>query len=198
MENLRDKSLWVMRHGQPDVARNPLLMTGQAFNEFLLAYDRAGLTPAERQRLIALYRQTPLPDLVISSDLPRAEDTARLFARGKPVILNPLFREVPVRVTEESPGFFRRHRWTQEMWWSYLRLAWFRNQQPEGRTESIARAREALQEVSAYQKDVERLAIVSHAGFLLVALNLLQREGQVKGRRFPHISFGKPTHYRWR
>ena len=197
MDSLSGKMLWVMRHGRPNVPPNPLLMTKTEFNEYLHQYDVAGLSEVEADRLTALYRTYPVPDLVLSSDLPRAHETAQLFGRGAALVVDPLFREIPVRVPEASTWFLNR-RWPSEFWWSYLRSSWFFDIPPEGYRQSTARSREAFQAITEHQRTVDRLAVVSHSGFLLVTVNQMMRQSLIRGRRLPHIGFGEPTTYRWR
>lgn len=197
MDNRAGKTLWVMRHGRPNVPPNPLLMTKSEFNDYLHRYDVAGLSDFEAQRLADVYRTYPVPELVISSDLPRARETAELFGRGARVIEDPLFREIPVRVPEASTWFLNR-RWPSELWWSYLRSAWFFNIPPEGHRQSTARSLKAVEEMVRQIEDVEHLAVVSHSGFLLVTIDQMMRQGLLEGRRLPHIGFGEPTTYRWR
>lgn len=198
MDNLRGKTLWVMRHGRPDVPPNPLLMTKTEFNQYLHRYDRAGLSDDESKRLVHLYQHYPVPDLVICSDLPRARATAELFGRGAEVIVDPLFREIPVRVPEKASTWFLNRRWPGEFWWSYLRSAWFFNIPPEGHRQSTQRSLKAVEEIVRYQGSAQGLAVVSHSGFLLVTIDQMMRQGLIAGRRLPHIGFGEPTTYRWR
>ncbi|MCL5115626.1 MAG: histidine phosphatase family protein [Firmicutes bacterium] len=197
MDNLQGKTLWVMRHGRPNVPPNPLLMTKQQFNEYLEQYDLAGLSDAETARLTALYQTYPVPELVIASDLPRARETADLFAKGAPIVVDPLFREIPVWVPDASTWFLDR-RWPSELWWSYLRFAWFYDIPPEGQKRSYERSREAIKRIMEYQKDVQTMAVVSHSGFLLVSIHLLMQQGRLRGRRLPSIKFGLPSTYQWR
>ncbi|MCY0879072.1 MAG: histidine phosphatase family protein [Firmicutes bacterium] len=197
MANWDGKTLWVMRHGRPNVPANPLLLTKTEFNRYLDAYDDAGLSTEESVRLSRLYQRYPIPDLVISSDLPRALETARLFGRGAPLRVDPLFREIPVRVPDGNTWFLRQ-RWPSEVWWSYLRFAWFYNIPPEGRTRSTQRSEQAAAVIAACQREVQTLAVVSHSGFLLVTIDLLIRQGHLTGRRLPRIGFGSPTSYHWR
>ncbi|MCL4351181.1 MAG: phosphoglycerate mutase family protein [Firmicutes bacterium] len=191
------QTFWVMRHGRPDLPRNPLFMTRNEFNQYLAAYDEAALSVHEQDRLQRLYAAYPKVDLVIASDLPRALETAKLFARHDNIIVDSLFREIPVWLPNDSTLFLKQ-RWPGEFWWSYLRFHWFWDQEPEGRTRSTERAREAISRLEQYQKQGPRLAVVSHAGFLLLLINLLQQDRRVSGRRLPHIGFGLPTLYRWR
>ncbi len=196
MDNLTGRTLWVMRHGRPNVPPNPLLMTKTEFNEYLHQYDLAGLSPDESARLAALYESYPMPELVIASDLPRARQTADLFARGAEILVDPLFREIPVWVPEAATWFLDR-RWPSELWWSYLRFAWFYDIPPEGQKQSYERSREAIEAIVRHQATVQKLAVVSHSGFLLVTIHQLMKAGRLKGRRLPHIKFGQPTTYRW-
>jgi len=197
MDNLHDKTLWVMRHGRPNVPPNPLLMTKVQFNQYLEQYDIAGLSENEQARLTALYQSYPTPELVVSSDLPRARKTADLFARSAPIVVDPIFREIPIWLPDANTWFLTR-RWPSEVWWSYLRSAWFYDIPPEGRKLSIERSHEAVQKLLQYQQQVKTLAVVSHSGFLLVTINLLMKSGRIRGRRLPRIHFGTPTTYTWR
>lgn len=187
-----------MRHGRPNVPPNPLLMTKWAFNEYLHKYDEAGLSTDERTRLEAIYAAYPVPDLVVTSDLPRARETADLFGRGAPLIEDPIFREIPIKIPEEAQTWFLATRWPSEMWWSYLRTTWFFDVPPEGQKKSRERSRQAALKISQYQDTVNRLAVVSHSGFILVMIDWMIRQGWIEGRRLPHIGFGTPTEYHWR
>ncbi|MCY0864747.1 MAG: histidine phosphatase family protein [Sulfobacillus sp.] len=196
MTALRGKRLWVMRHGRPDLPDNPFFMTRETFNRFLEAYDAAGLSDREKDRLRRLYEGYPRPDLVVTSDLPRARETAELFARSAPIIEDPVFREIPVRLPD-VPTWFLSRLWPGEIWWGYLRFAWFYDIPPEGQKKSLERAQTAIGKLEQYQSDVPNLAVVSHSGFLLVLIDQLQRAGRIQGRRLPHIGFGLPTDYIW-
>ncbi len=197
MGNLAGKTLWVMRHGRPNVPPNPLLMTKTEFNHYLHQYDVAGLSPTEARRLTAMYEEFPRPDLVIASDLPRAKQTAELFGGDAPLIVDSLFREIPVKVPESSTWFLDR-RWPGEFWWSYLRSSWFFDIPPEGRKRSTERSRKAVEKIVEWQQQAEQLAIVSHSGFLLVTIHLMIQMNLIQGRWLPHIAFGQPTRYQWR
>ncbi len=186
----------VMRHGRPDLPRNPFFMDHDQFNRYLEAYDRAALDDAETQRLTALFQQYPVPDLVICSDLPRARATAELFARSSPVIIDPVFREIPVWLPDQTTWFLRS-RWPEEFWWSYLRLSWFKDLGPEGKIRSRRRAEEAIEHLRNYQRDHRQLAIVSHAGFLSLLITMLRERHLIKGPILPSIRFGRPTRYTW-
>lgn len=198
MQNLQGKTLWVMRHGRPNVPPNPLLMTRVQFNEYLHQYDLAGLSQDEQARLVSLYASYPTPELVVSSDLPRAKETANLFARGAHIEVNPIFREIPIVLPKEANTWFLNRRWPSEVWWSYLRSAWFFDIPPEGKKLSVERSRAAIEQLLEYQQQVQTLALVSHSGFLLVTINLLMKAGQIDGRRLPHINFGRPTTYQYK
>ncbi|WP_020376573.1 histidine phosphatase family protein [Sulfobacillus thermosulfidooxidans] len=196
MDTFASRTFWVMRHGRPDLPRNPFFMDHDQFNRYLEAYDRAALSDVETQRLTALFQQYPVPDLVICSDLPRAQATAELFARSSPIIVDPTFREIPVWLPDASTKFLKS-RWPEEFWWSYLRLNWFRDQGPEGKTRSRQRAQEAITRLLAYQEGHQRIALVSHAGFLSLLITMLHQQHRIKGPLLPSIRFGRPTNYTW-
>lgn len=190
------RTLWTIRHGHPDVPKNRPRVSRDEFNRYLDAYDAAGLSPSEAARLQALYATYPRPDLVLSSDLPRARETAILFARGADVRVDPVFREVPVFL---PPGesWFLTGRWPGEVWWSYLRVAWFRGAQRETPEQSRARVADAIDLIEAALASAGGVGLVSHAGFLLLLVDTMKRRGLVAGPRLPSIGFGRATAYQW-
>lgn len=189
-------SLWIIRHGKPDVPTSGWRVSRTEFNQYLLAYDQAGLSASEADRLRTRYQDCPKPELVLSSDLPRAFATAELFARGAKIITDPILREVPVQIPD-YPGRFLEGRWPSELWWTYLRIAWFRGLQAETPKLSSARALRAIEFVTAHRTANTELAVVSHSGFLLIVVDKLHRRHAVSGPRLPSIEFGRPNHYRW-
>lgn len=197
MDTQKTRTLWVMRHGKPDLAQNPILMTRSQFNDYLKAYDEAGIREEERIRLQR--RPLPLPDpyWVLSSDLPRARETALMLAPPERVVVNPVLREIPVWLPEDDTPFLRGT-WPAEFWWTYLRYRWFRGAGPEGRPLTERRAEEAAEFIRSRHEPGHSLVVVSHAGFLLVLIRLLHRRQAISGRRFPHIAFARPTRYDWR
>ncbi len=196
INDVRDTRLWIIRHGRPDVPANRRRVSREQFNRYLEAYDSAGLSPIERDRLGALYEQYRKPDLVLTSDLPRAYETARLFARGAPIEVHALLREVPVLIPD-GPGWFLSNHWPGEVWWSYLRLAWFRGHQAEVPAASYRRANTAIQLLADKFHPYRQIAVVSHSGFLLILIHHLHRQRQIAGPRWPSIDFGRPTPYQW-
>lgn len=190
------KDLWIIRHGEPDVPMNSWRITRDEFNHYLLAYDQAGLSQAEAERLRLQYQAYPQPDLVLASDLPRALETAKLYARGTPVFTDPVLREVPVELPSQSTWFLNG-RWPKRVWWSYLRAAWFRGLQAESPALSRKRARAAVEFIEAHRGQSRQMAVVSHSGFLLIVVNQLHRQHQIAGPFLPSIDFGRPTGYQW-
>lgn len=188
--------LWTIRHGHPDVPKNRPRVSRDEFNRYLDAYDAAGISPSEAARLKTLYASYPRPDLVLSSDLRRAKETADLFARGAEVRADPVFREVPVFLPA-GESWFLNGRWPGEVWWSYLRVAWFRGAQRETPEQSRARVQEALALIRTALASAGAIGLVSHAGFLLLLVDSLQRRGLISGPRLPSIGFGRATAYHW-
>ncbi len=189
-------ALWIIRHGKPDVPTNAGRITREEFNHYLAEYDQAGLSEQEAARLRLCYQDYPKPDLVLASDLPRAFETAKLFAKGATIITDPILREVPIQVPA-NPSWFLHQRWPGELWWTYLRLAWFRGLQPESPAISRARADQAMALIEAHRREPQQLAVVSHSGFLLILINQMHRQHRIAGRILPSIDFGRPTGYRW-
>ncbi len=196
MDTSAVRAFWVMRHGRPDLPRNPFFMDHDQFNRYLEAYDRAALDETEAKRLTLLFQQYPIPELVICSDLPRAKATAELYARSGPILVDPIFREIPVWLPEAS-SIFLKTKWPEEFWWSYLRVNWFRNQGPEGKVRSRQRAELAIARLSSYFQEHQNIAVVSHAGFLSLLITMLHQQHRIRGPLLPSIRFGRPKRYIW-
>jgi broad specificity phosphatase PhoE len=177
------------------VPPNAWRVSREEFNHYLSLYDQAGLSEGEIRRLELLYQPYPKPDLVLASDLPRARDTARVFARGAEIIIDPVLREVPVKLPDHNGSWFLSGRWPGEVWWSYLRLAWFRGRQAETPDASRERAHAAIAFLLEHQRSGQSVAVVSHSGFLLILVDRLHRQKTISGPRFPSIDFGRPTAY---
>ncbi len=190
------QALWIIRHGKPDVLENARKVTREEFNRYLSAYDEAGLSPDEADRLRRQYESYPKPDLVLASDLPRALETATLFARGTPIFTDQVLREVPVALPPQSTWFLNGS-WSGETWWTYLRVAWFRGLQQESPALSRKRAQAALEFIEHHRGHRSQMAVVSHSGFLLMLVNQMHRQHRIHGPFLPSIKFGQPTGYQW-
>ncbi|CAB1129691.1 Broad specificity phosphatase PhoE [Candidatus Hydrogenisulfobacillus filiaventi] len=196
--------LWVIRHGRPAVEPPPALVDREGFNRYLRRYDVAGLSPAEEERLRRRFRALQA-DLAVASDLPRAVATARALPPDIPFVVDEAFREIavglpdPADVTGVAERCFLQGRWPAEVWWSYIRWAWFRDRGAESRAVSDARAQAAIRRLlTTYQAPRRQLVVIGHAGFLSLLVWTLRHQGRLQGPWLPHPGFGHPTRYLWR
>jgi broad specificity phosphatase PhoE len=108
-------------------------------------------------------------DRCFSSDLPRAEKTARAIFAG-PVELTSLLREIPI-----TPVWQTQRRLPFAFWEAAGRLAWYINHssQVETRQQTLARAKAFL----ALAAGSGRILVVSHGGFMWNLAAELKRQG---------------------
>ncbi|HXJ02343.1 MAG TPA: histidine phosphatase family protein [Micropepsaceae bacterium] len=84
----------LVRHGRPAIPTNP--RTGHhGFRDYIDAYQDAGLDPqsAPPEELLDLVKGL---DAVFTSNLPRANDSARTLLPEAEIIADPLFTEAPL------------------------------------------------------------------------------------------------------
>ncbi len=179
-----------MRHGRPTLRYSGeprrWLRAGE-MNRLLDAYDDAGLEPTwNRERLPG-----PIPPETahpISSDLPRALDTAVLYTglSVTDIEINAMFREIPL-------GRFRNEGLHLPTWLLLLivRWGWFTGWQPaaESRRESLHRVRAAADYLERKVTDVpqRQVALYSHGFFLWLLGRELRRRGWESPKRGGYV-----------
>ncbi len=84
--------LIMIRHGQPEW-RLPRRLSFAQFQKLSAGYAKAPLAKEGREAIAALAQTLP-PALILSSDLPRARETAEILNKNQAVKLDPLFREL--------------------------------------------------------------------------------------------------------
>jgi broad specificity phosphatase PhoE len=84
----------LVRHGKPAIQTNPRT-THHGFSRYIDAYQDAGLDPqsAPPEELLDLVKGL---DAVFTSNLPRANDSARTLLPEAEIIADPLFTEAPL------------------------------------------------------------------------------------------------------
>ena len=143
-------------------------------------YDTAGLDPDwNPPRIKEKIKARP-----ISSDLPRALDTAVLYSglKSEQIEISPLFREIPL-------GRFRNPRWKLPSWslLTLVRLGWLTGWMPceESRKQTRQRVRSAADLLESRVKEYGELALYAHGFFLWLLIKELRRrgwQGNKKGR----------------
>ena len=173
-----------VRHGKPEFQypHGAKQLSAEEFNGLLDSYDAAGLDwPWNRARAAG----TVLPGYSVSSDLPRAVETAQLLSGSPPAHTSNLYREVPLPrfqdLTRRLPG---------ALFMALSRLGWYLGTMPcvETRRDTrrrVALAADELEQLCDRQREV---CLYAH-GFFLWLLG-----GELRRRRWKSDKRG---HYRY-
>ncbi len=171
-----------IRHGKPAFRYPPAAqrISGARFNRLLEQYDEAGLAPAWNSERAYL-----LEGRVISSDLPRALETAALLTKlpVDEIEVDPMFREVPL------PRFRReKSRLPAFMFMPLSRLGWFTGwmASPEDRGASRARVKAAADRLEQMARESSRVLLFSHGFFLWLLGGELRVRGWTTTKRGPY------------
>jgi broad specificity phosphatase PhoE len=97
----------LVRHGKPEGAVNPVV-DSPGFAKWVRRYNRLGLRPDSRPP--AALMPSPGESFVISSDLPRARESAERCAGRAPDLVLPVLREMEIP-RYRIPGRLRAYSW---------------------------------------------------------------------------------------
>jgi broad specificity phosphatase PhoE len=188
----------VIRHGRP-AWHSPRLISLAEFEDLSVAYDDAHLSEEGIEAAADLGRRLPKVP-ILSSDLPRARETAEAIADGKQAIaFDPLFREVPN--TRIGRGLLGRLRGPADMWAFVRRCFWIMGagecaEKPRDAWGRASRATHRILRQGARQRDV---ILVSHGWFLTVLALHLRWHGLIeRGPLLPRVGYGAMTLYHLR
>jgi len=175
--------IFLIRHGQSAHPNMSGILDHAAIEEWRTRYDAAGIAadsvpPAEvLEKIGAAHR-------VVSSDLPRAvESAARLFP-GRSVEANPLLREVPLAIP--TLGGVRA---PFAVWAAVISVGWgvdiLRGQDcPPSDEERVLAATDWCERQQREAGDGATLAVVTHGVMRrLMATRLCERGWTIRGRR---------------
>lgn len=190
----------MVRHGHTEWQRS-LFLSLSEYQRFSDSYDIASLS--DRGRAIAYVLAERLPAaLVLSSDLPRAVETAELLGRGiRMVVKNPLFREVPL---PRISGHLFSYLQVPAIVWSVVhRLFWVLGigECREGPRASWQRAAAAAaaKYILDYLSLEKAIILVSHGWFMILLALYLRWRGLIEqGPLFPQVGYCAVTEYRLR
>jgi broad specificity phosphatase PhoE len=190
--------LIAIRHGRP-AWHSPRLISLAEFERSSGDYDEAHLSEDGIRAAAALARELPKVP-ILSSDLPRARETAEAIAAGKQAIaFDPLFREIPN--TRIARGLLGRL-WAPAGLWAFVRrCSWIVGigECSEKPREGWKRASRAADEILKRGKRQRDVILVSHGWFLTVlALNLRWRGLIERGPLLPRVGYGAVTLYHLR
>lgn len=108
----------LVRHGEPDMDAYTSGKDG-SYGEWLKRYNAAGINK-KRKPPAELLKEIEKFDIVVSSDLKRAVDSAQLIVKNKVIMRNPVFREF------ELPDSKKKYpKFTPGIWSVIFRILWF-------------------------------------------------------------------------
>ena len=108
----------LVRHGEPDMEGYTSGKDG-SYGEWLKKYNAAGINKRKKPP-VELMKTIEKFDVVASSDLKRAVDSAQLIVKNKVIMRNPVFREF------ELPDSKKKYpKFTPGIWSFIFRLLWF-------------------------------------------------------------------------
>lgn len=174
----RPLEILLIRHGLPTSAREGA-MTGAAFRHWLHRYDADGIEGAPPEELLQRLAGIPL----LSSNLPRAMESAALLRPGALVEPDPLFREPELPLPRRFPPLLRLG---PHLWAALLRAVWLLGYAPgvPARTAVQRRAREAATALAQVAAEAGAVAVVGHGLFHV----LIGRELRAMGWQGPRLS----------
>lgn len=159
------------RHGRPALSRD-VRLTAAEFRDWWRRYDAGGLAP-DQSPPKALCTLAAEADLVLSSTLPRAIETAEAVAGGRAIRREPIFIEAPLP-PPRVPG-----RRSPSEWGVWARCAWWLGASggQESRQEAEARAVEAAHRLIAYARDGSNVLLCAHGWFNRMMRPVLMQAG---------------------
>ncbi len=166
----------LVRHFKVDLKRNSF-MTSEKYNEYMSKYEETRVIPNE----LVIDKNW---NKCYCSSMQRAITTAKTIYHGDILITDKLVEiSFTARINTKLPLPYY-------FWTLINRIAWIRNHisQPEGRTKTLKRLNEIVDEV-LQQKD-KNILIVSHAGALYEIKRILKKKG-FKGHKFIKARNGK-------
>lgn len=188
----------MIRHGRPEW-QYPFLISLSRFEDISVGYDAAHLSRDGMSAIDALAKRLPKA-LILSSDLPRAQETAEIIGRGSGTIqFAPVFREVQ---TPQIATHLLGRLWAPAALWALIRrCCWIVGigQCSEWPRAAWNRAAKATNKILKHFETEADIILVSHGWFMVVlALHLRWRGLIERGPLIPKVGFGAMTEYRIR
>jgi broad specificity phosphatase PhoE len=180
-----EKRILLVRHGRSSYVERSAWVTRAGFERYHRDYDATGLLSDDRPPA-ELLNEAAAADLVMSSDLPRAVESARRIAPGREIEISPLFRETNLRV---PIGWLPLPR---GLWGFLMHLRWGFQvvHGTSGPAAEIDRARAAAALIEERMRDHDFVVVATHGLFRGLLTYQLMQLGwrQLPGRRRRHWS----------
>lgn len=155
-------AITLTRHGRPALSRKCML-SSQGYRDWWHLYDLGGLmegqTPPE-----GLCEAAFQAEVIFSSTLPRARETAHAIADGKSIIFDALFVEAPLP-PPHLPDWLKL---PPRIWGVVARIWWHasdRHDAPETRSKAESRAEQAADKLIAEAEQGQDVLLLAHGYF---------------------------------
>lgn len=166
----------LLRHGKPDFLINQKVRIRDVPN-MVAGYNNSGVSQQPTKSAISMAYNC---NYIVSSDLPRSIQSARLLGVDEIHLSSCLFREVDLPVS-----IWPSPKMSSYFWFGFFRLLWFMGHRASGEslTDARQRAQKAMQELMRLAQEHERVLFVGH-GLLnqFIAKELLSYGWQGPGR----------------
>lgn len=162
----------LVRHGKPSLSRK-VRLTGPEFRDWWVTYDRGGIDLD--QKIPRIVRQWAMEaDLVVSSPLRRAVESARIAAGREP---DEEWIELVEAALPSPPWVIRKFR--PKTWGTIARIMWAAGYSDgmESRTEARARAEVACDRLEAAAQGGKIIYVQGHGWFNRMIKGSLMKRG---------------------
>lgn len=164
----------LVRHGR-SVWKENNRITCKALSEWIKNYDTNGVIK-ESYYPVETIEQIAKSKLVITSDLVRSIESAKILNPKIEIISNPVFRETEL----PNPLFnFWGLKFSPSVWLIILRCLWFSgySRKCESLSEAKKRAIKASEQLIKYANDQNSIVLVGHGFFNMLLGKELKRNG---------------------
>lgn len=187
--------LVMIRHGRPDW-QPPRLLSLFQFEHISVGYDAASLSEEGTRAIESLAKRLPNAP-ILSSDLPRARETAEILARGgRTIDFEPVFREVS---SSRIAGSLLGRLWAPTAFWSLIqRCCWVLGvgECSEKPRDAWNRTALATAKILKHFELESTIILVSHGWFMIMLVLHLRSRGLIKrGPIVPRVGYGAVTEY---
>jgi broad specificity phosphatase PhoE len=174
-----ERRLSLIRHGRSAYVHPGGLMTAQDMHLWREGYDAAGILPHDAPPA-GLKHLVADADLVVTSDYPRAIETAQHLTTS-PLVVSELLRETPTPIPEWHRVRMPRPLWE---WATLIRWGSWIVRGIDGMPQHTARAKRAAAWLDDISRGKHHVVAVSHGNFRrMLALSLAQMGWMPDGKR---------------
>jgi broad specificity phosphatase PhoE len=164
----------LIRHGKSKLTKNGR-MTCEEFNYWVEEYDNNGVFEKDAYPIETL-EKIAKANIVITSDLKRSIDTARLLNPNLKLISDPLFHETELPIPSSNIWGLKI---SPSSWVVILRCLWFMGYSSgcESLSNAKTRAEKASEILVEYAREYRYVVLVGHGFFNMLVAKELQKMG---------------------